>query len=76
MLKTQEERESQLQQLQDVLFSAWEALGVQEGEADRRALAPLLRGPERLHASTKEMVSVCKCCAYSAAGLVVSVLAS
>jgi hypothetical protein len=52
----QEKRESQLQQLQDVLYSAWEALGIREGVAERAALARSLIGPERLHASTKDMV--------------------
>jgi len=47
---------SQLQQLQDVLYSAWDAMGCTEYTAERAALAPLLDGPERLHASTKHMV--------------------
>ncbi|KAF5829368.1 microtubule associated protein-domain-containing protein [Dunaliella salina] len=50
-----EKRESQLQQLQDVLYSAWDAMGILEGAAERAALAHLLDGPERLHASTKDM---------------------
>lgn len=55
---TQEKRELQLQQLQDVLYSAWDALGITEGAAERAALAPLFVAPERLHLSIKDRVSV------------------
>lgn len=55
-LALQTEREQQLRQLQDVLVSLWEAVGLQENMPERDEFDKLMAAPSCLHADNLEQV--------------------